>query len=303
VFAPSDSINYTGSSNTASLTITKENAVVTPSAANPSSVPGTVGGTNTAAFTISATFQDMSDGSRGNINLAQPPPFVITLSSITSINSIPCSPTVTTVDAYTLQASCTFAPYTVPVDVYDITYAVNSADLYYTGSTDDVLSVTDPSVSATGGGWFRWPVDKDGNPTANGDKTNFGFVMSFGKKGTNAQGSALVIRHRPDGSIVRMKSNTITAGSVGTGANYGWGVMTGKATYDDTADAIDQVGGIGFTVYAEDWNQPGTLQDKFWVQVNNPTGPGYLTLPSPSSTNAIPINGGNTTIPHTSGKP
>jgi len=189
----------------------------------------------------------------------------------------------------------------VPVDVYDITYAVDSANKYYTGSTDDVLSVTDPSLSATGGGWFRWP-NENGTPNPTGDKTNLGFVMKY-KKGGNAQGSALVIRHRPDGTIVRMKSNMISAVSVGTGTNYGWGVMTGKATYDDTADAIDQVGGIGFTVYAEDWNEPGTLQDKFWVQVSNPTGPAYLTLQSPSSTYATPINGGNIAIPHTSGKP
>jgi hypothetical protein len=243
------------------------------------------------------------------------PAFVITLSSITTNASFTCgvgslslSPVLVTGtggSGGSLTASCTILAGAVPVDVYDITYAVNGTNLYYTGSTDDVLSVTDPSLSATVGGWFRWPVDSNGSPTTTGDKTNFGFVMKY-KKGGNPQGSALVIRHRPDGSIVRMKSNMISAVSVGTGNGYGWGVMTGKATYDDTADLIDQVGGVGFTVYAEDWNEPGTLQDKFWVQVNNPTGPAYLTLPAPNAAphlDAIPINGGNIAIPHTSGKP
>jgi hypothetical protein len=123
--------------------------------------------------------------------------------------------------------------------------------------------------------------------------------MKYTKKGSNAQGSALVIRHRSDGTLVRMKSNSITGVSVGTGVGDGWGTMTGKATYDDTSDALDKVGGIVFTVYAEDWNEPGTGTDKFWIGL---TGYPLLTLPSlkPNMTdNAIPINNGNIAIPHT----
>lgn len=42
-----------------------------------------------------------------------------------------------------------------------------------------------------------------------GLKTNFGYTMKYNKKGTNIQGSFLLITHLSDGSIIRMKSNAL----------------------------------------------------------------------------------------------
>ena len=54
------------------------------------------------------------------------------------------------------------------------------------------------------------------------------------------------------------------------------------------------LGGIRFSVYVEDCNEPGTGVDKFWVQ-----GMDKLTLEKPAPTNAVIIGGGNIAVPHT----
>ena len=55
----------------------------------------------------------------------------------------------------------------VPVNTYSVDVKVDGG--YYTGESDDVFTVFDPSLGyTTGGGWFYWPDTQD--------KTNFGVV-------------------------------------------------------------------------------------------------------------------------------
>ena len=73
-----------------------------------------------------------------------------------------------------------------------------------------MFTVYDPSLGfTTGGGWFHWPES--------GERTNFGYTMKYNKKGTNVMGSLLLIRHMPDGSIFRVKSNAIEGLALGYG--------------------------------------------------------------------------------------
>ncbi len=96
----------------------------------------------------------------------------------------------------------------MPVETYLVVVTLTGA--YYNDSNEDVLVIFDPSLGlTTGGGWFYWPGSADPETGYPGDKTNFGFTMKYHKKGTNPQGSLLLIRHRQDGSIYRVKSNAL----------------------------------------------------------------------------------------------
>ncbi|MBW1888466.1 MAG: cadherin domain-containing protein, partial [Deltaproteobacteria bacterium] len=64
----------------------------------------------------------------------------------------------------------------VPVNTYTVEVIVNTCG-YYTGGSEDVLTIYDPSLGlTTGGGWFYWP--DDGSVIA-GAKTNFGYTMKY----------------------------------------------------------------------------------------------------------------------------
>jgi hypothetical protein len=62
-------------------------------------------------------------------------------------------------------------------------------------------------------------------------------------------------------------------------------------------------GGYTFTVYGEDWKEPGVGADKFWIEVKDPSGNvvalNRVSLPRPASgSNLKTIEGGNIQIPH-----
>src|SRR5438128_1250531 len=88
-----------------------------------------------------------------------------------------------------------------------------------------LLTIACALLIPTGGGTIAWP--------GTGEKTNFGYTMKYNRNLTNVQGSLLVIRHLPDGSIYRLKSNSLGALSIGqdTTVPMGWASFTGKATY------------------------------------------------------------------------
>ena len=105
-----------------------------------------------------------------------------------------------------------------------------------------------------------------------------------------------MIRHRPDGSIYRMKSNAL-GGMAISGATA---TFSGKATYIEPGWP-DATGNNSFVAYVEDNREPGTGQDKFWVQVT--AGSNGLYLPSPAAGNAQVLSGGNIVVPHVTGSP
>ncbi|HSF80859.1 MAG TPA: S8 family serine peptidase, partial [Anaerolineales bacterium] len=94
----------------------------------------------------------------------------------------------------------------VPVNTYLVQVIVGGG--YYSATGESVLVVYDPSLGfTTGGGWFYWPGTTD--------KTNFGYNLKYNKRGTNVQGNLLLIRHMPDGSIYRVKSNALNGLALG----------------------------------------------------------------------------------------
>ena len=129
--------------------------------------------------------------------------------------------------------------------------------------------------------------------------------MKYTKNLTNVQGSLLLIRHRPDGSIYRVKSNSLVGSglSIGQGQDLtvpmGWASFTGKATYLQPG-WIDPVGNYSFIVYVEDRNQPGTGFDRFWVQIKDGGGNvvGTLSISPDGPSNAQSLTGGNIVVPH-----
>jgi hypothetical protein len=108
-----------------------------------------------------------------------------------------------------LKVVCAFAG--APVNTYAVEVVVDGG--YYVGFGEEVVVVYDPSLGfTTGGGWFYWPGSEDGSSGYPGDKTNFGYSMKYNKSNLkNIQGSLLLIRHLPDGSKYRIKSNALEA--------------------------------------------------------------------------------------------
>jgi uncharacterized repeat protein (TIGR01451 family) len=278
------------------LSIAPEDAAVTFDAANPVAVQVTEDGGNSGLFTLTLQVQetqpDLGVGpAPGDINLAQ---VEVTLQPVG-----PGSPKTGTcvstgeVGAFDydsiLTVKCDFDD--VPVNTYNVIAGVVGG--YYTGTTDDVLTVFDPSLGfTTGGGTYT-----DGN----GDRVNFGYTMKYNKKRTNVQGSLLVIRHTPDG-VYRLKSNKIEGLALGSATDFSWASFTGKATYQEPGWA-DAIGNYEFVAYVEDHGTPGAGADRFWVTAIRDgelaTG---LSLLDTATKNARTLTGGNIVVPHQGGR-
>jgi len=184
----------------------------------------------------------------------------------------------------------------VPVNTYSL--EVNLAGTYYQGADDDVFTVYDPSLGfTTGGGWFPWP--------GTDEKTNFGYTIQYGKKGTNPKGSLLLIRHVGDGLKYRIKSNALEGLSLGevTSVPMGWAAFSGKATYQDPGMELAE-GNHGFTLYVEDRDEPGAGIDRIWLETRDKDGQPIadMSMDEPAPDNAVEIRGGNIVVPHREGK-
>ena len=203
----------------------------------------------------------------------------------------------------TLTATCSFLG--VDVNTYSVLVTVNGG--YYTAETEDVLVVYDPSLGfTTGGGRFYWPETEDPASGYPGDKTNFGFTIKYNKKGANVRGSLLVIRHLPDGTIYRLKSNALDGLALGEfevdGETLGWASFSGKATYLEPG-WLDPVGNYKFVAYAEDRTEPGSGIDCFWLQVRDKDRVllPAMSMDAPAIDNCVQQSGGNIVVPHKAG--
>ena len=243
-FTSSDTSLYTNSSGTSTLTVSREDAVVTPSLANPTSVRVASAGGTSPAFTLAAAITDVADGSLGDTTNAVPVTF--TLTPVLSGSPVSCTATTSGggVGA-ALNASCTFT--SVPVNLYQVSIAVGGN--YYTGTGTSVVSIYDPSLGFITGG---------GTLIHNGVPANFGFTVKYLKNG-NIQGGLLYTEHQPTGDIV-VKTNALGALSiVGNSA-----VFTAKAT-------VDAVGNHSVQATVVDNGEPG-VNDQFGLVVVQPNG-------------------------------
>jgi hypothetical protein len=198
-----------------------------------------------------------------------------------------------------LLVSCSI-PAGMPVNTYNVVATVSGG--YYTDTAEDALVVYDPSLGyATGGGWFYWPGTANPATGYPGDKTSVAFTMRYNRQGKQVQGNLLVIRHLPDDTVYRLKSNSLEGLSLGRSSNplMGWASITGKGTYL-APGWLQPEGNYSFILYVEDRNQPGTGTDRVWLQVKDKQGKVVLalSLPTPATSNNVPILGGNLFVQH-----
>jgi hypothetical protein len=241
----------------------------------------------------------------GDINFAEASVLLVPVGPGGNLSPVgPCSSVVSDI-GYAARKEVTCGFDNVPVNTYTVQVLVNGG--YYTGSGEDVVTIYDPSLGfTTGGGWFYWPGSENLATGYPGDRTNFGYTMKYNKKGNNPRGSLLLIRHLPDGTIYRVKSNALDGLSLGAGngdGTYGWASFTGKATYKEPSWP-EPIGNHEFIAYVEDHNEPGNGTDRFWLEVRDKDG---LVIPSMSMSpagqpagddDAVDINGGNIVAPH-----
>lgn len=190
-------------------------------------------------------------------------------------------------------------------DVQVNTYVIEVSDSggYYGSYGEDVLVIYDPSLGfTTGGGTFEWPET--------GEETSFAYTMEYNKKGKNLQGSLLLIRHLPDGSFYRVKSNALYGLALGqdpTGAEmFDWASFSGKATYKDSQWDEAQ-GNHEFRVYVEDWDvngENGADPDRVWIEILDKDGVRIeiLSMEEPASLNTVPISEGEIVVPWGGGR-
>jgi len=291
--------NYSFNYVDGNFTVTKENAIVTFDDGNPAAlqVSAPEGPLNANELTLVIKVKEKlpdlatSTAIAGNINNAG---LIVKLEPLSggAAITLDCSMAVegTGYDGVKTFTCTNSQP--LAVDTYDVVALVDGN--YYIGEGYDGFTVYDPSLGyTTGGGWFYWPGTTE--------KTNFGFTMKYNKKATNIQGNLLVIRHHADGTISRLKSNALDGLALKDIDGCGIATFSGKSTYETWDPEANEglggyvtLGGIRFSVYVEDCNEPGTGVDKFWVRSMD-----KLVLEKPAPTNAVTIGGGNIVVPHT----
>jgi hypothetical protein len=194
----------------------------------------------------------------------------------------------------------------VPVNAYTVAVEVNASG-FYLGDEEGVLVVSDPSLGfVTGGGHFCWPGTENLDLSYPGDRTNCGFQVKHTGRGDKAKGSLLIIRHMADGTLFRVKSNAMLGLAVGSskdaGGDFGWASFVGKATCQPPWWP-EPVGSYEFTAYVEDRGEPGSKEDRFWVEVRDRDKivDSDFSFAKPALVNAVTIAGGNIAVPHSPG--
>jgi hypothetical protein len=276
---------------TTELIVTVEDASVAFDDGNPASVRVASDGGNSGIFALTVhvaeSVPDLPEGlaALGDISKAEVTMSLVPVGPGGTEVPTSCTPTTTTG-----TVTCGFNE--VPVETYTVEVVIGGN--YYTGSAENVLTIYDPSLGfTTGGGWFYWP--------GTSDKTNFGYTMKYGKKGTNVKGSLLLIRHLADGQKYRIKSNALSGLAIGQDASepFGWASFSGKSTYLEPG-MLEAEGNHGFTVYVEDRNEPGSGSDHFWITTRAKDGSTIpaISLAEPAPVNAVSIQRGNIVAPH-----
>jgi hypothetical protein len=120
------------------------------------------------------------------------------------------------------------------------------------------------------------------------------------------KGSLLLIRHLPDGTKYRIRSNALDGLAIQDaeedGETFGAASFSGKATYLQPG-WVDAEGNHSFVAYVEDRAEPGKDVDRLWIQAFDKDGAGIpvMSMDDPATENAETISGGNVTVPHGGG--
>jgi hypothetical protein len=109
---------------------------------------------------------------------------------------------------------------------------------------------------------------------------NFGISVKYLKNG-KAQGSVLYIEHNPDGTVTKVKSNSMQSLSIVNGT----AVVLAKAT-------VNGVGNYGIRMVAIDNGEPGS-SDQLALTTTAPNNTNVPGLSFPNTT----LRGGNIQVP------
>ena len=262
---------FLNSSNTGTLTVSRENATVSPSSGNPDAVKVNSSGGTAGPITLCFEINEVSDGSPGNTsNITSVSVSVTPIGAGSSVT--PSAATFSGGGVGATRTACVTLT-NVPVNVYDVTLTINGD--FYQGSGTTVLAVYDPSLGFVTGG---------GSLIHNGYSANVGVNIKYLKSG-RAQGSLLYVEHRPEGDVV-VKSNAI--GSMAIVGNEA--KPSGKA-------ALNDVGNYSFIARIIDNGESG-VNDLFGLRVTNPGGNLVVDL----TFDPLALTGGNLVVPKLTGK-
>jgi hypothetical protein len=282
-------------SKTVSIVVSPEDAAAAFDGDNPVAVQVADPGGDSGPFSLTVLVREAQpdgptgSGAAGDIGLA-----VVSMSLVPVGPGSPavgaCAPGTLSGAGYdaVLPVTCDFDG--IAVNAYTVQVDIGGG--YYAGSAEDVLTVFDPSLGfATGGGWFYWP--------GTGERTNFGFTMKYNKKGGNVKGNLLLIRHMPDGSIYRVKSNALYGLALGDQGDFGWASFSGKSTYLEPGWPEPE-GNYEFLVYVEDHDEPGTGVDRFWIEVKDKAREivPAMSMDREATDNTVALAGGNIAVPY-----
>jgi C1A family cysteine protease len=294
------------------ISVEPEDAVLWLDPDNPKTVPVDLPLGDSPVFTLTAYVQELSPDEAicgadpGDLLDAQVALTLVPVGPGAPITSV-CTPVEVNGSGYdaVLTVACTFD--NVPVNTYWVQGAFSGGS--YTGApVEDLIIVYDASLGfSTGGGWFYWP--------GTGEMTNFGYTIKYNGKVPRIQGSLVLIRHMPDGTIYRIKSTHMLGLALGTSAaarhnvdggpslmgnqTIGWAAFVGTANYMEPGWS-EPVGGYRFILYAEDRNEPGAGYDQFWIELQDGQGNPVpaMTMARPALGNTVALEGGNITVPH-----
>jgi hypothetical protein len=281
------------------IDVAHEDASVAFDSGNPVAVPVAEPGGDSGPFSLTMYVTetepdlpaDPADGvAPGDISRANVTVELVPVGAGGPVSSITCSSAFDASFGYAGEVTVTCELDAVPVNTY--TFEVTVDGDYYTGYYEDVLVVYDPSLGfTTGGGWFYWPDTEE--------KTNFGYTMKYNKKGQKVKGNFLLIRHMPDGSIYRVKSNALFGLALGDGDGFGWASFSGKTTYLEPGWP-EPIGNYTFIVYVEDHGQPNDGGDMVWIEIQDKDGNviAVMSFERDATDHLELIQGGNIVVPH-----
>jgi hypothetical protein len=246
---------------TSTLTVTKENAVVTPSASNPALVKVNSPRGSAGPINLCATVAEESDGNPGDISLATP--VIFTLSPVGPGSPITQNGALNGGGVGGTLTACV-ALNNVPVNVYDVGISIGGSN--FTGSGGGALAVFDPALKAFKG---------VGTVVRNGRPGTFILNVKYRRDGT-PQGGLFYAERRPTGFVTLQASPLQSLSVVGnTGVIFGRATVNGVANHTFRAIVVD--GG------------KSARSDRFGLQVISPSGAVIPDL----TFDPIPLKGGN----------
>ncbi len=257
---------FSDSQGTGTLTVTREDATVTPLSSDPFAVKVNSPGGSAGPVTLGATIAESADATLGDISKAVPVSF--TLSPIGPGTTYTCVSPSGSVSGKTVTVSCTFANLTV--NVYKIQIEIGGS--YYHGSADPTLMVYDSSNGFITGG---------GTVSHDGARANLSFEVKYLPDG-QPRGTLQYVEHRQGGDVV-VKSSAIA----------GMTIVSNKISYVEGSATVNGEGKYSFLMTAVDNGEPGK-NDQFGLQVKDSHGTIIASLTFSSTT----LTGGNLVVGH-----